>query len=49
MITVSLRYADNNVMSDCVVLSTGNSLSLSSKHSMNPFFIIEYKEIISHD
>lgn len=33
-----------NVMARCVVKSSGKPLSLASRHSMSPYFIIEYKE-----
>lgn len=36
--------AKNDVMSKCCVSSTGQVLSLASKYSMSPYFIIEYKE-----
>lgn len=39
-----IEVADNKVMSKCIISSTGNPLSNSSKHSMNPFFIIDYQE-----
>ena len=38
------ELADKNVMSKCVVSSSGASLSEASKHSMSPYFIIEYNE-----
>lgn len=40
----NFEKADNDVMSRCFVLSSGDCLSLASKHSMNPYFKIEYKE-----
>lgn len=36
--------AARDVMSKCVVTSSGNALGEVSKHSMSPYFIIEYKE-----
>lgn len=36
--------ADKDVLSKCYVLSSGDKLSIASKHSMNPHFKIEYKE-----
>lgn len=36
--------AEKSVMSKCVVSSSGASLSEASKHSMSPYFIIEYEE-----
>ena len=35
--------APKDVMSHCFVASSGNSLSEASKHSMSPYFIIDYK------
>ena len=40
----NFERAENDVMSRCFVLSSGDSLSLASKHSMNPYFKIEYRE-----
>ncbi len=36
--------APRNIMSKCYVASSGNALGEVSKHSMSPYFIIEYKE-----
>lgn len=36
--------ADKNVMSKCVVASSGKLLTTASQHSMSPYFIIEYSE-----
>lgn len=36
--------ADSKVMSKCYVTSNGSLLSNSSKYSMSPYFVIEYKE-----
>jgi hypothetical protein len=36
--------ADNNVMSKCIVVSSGDTLSNVSKHSMSPYFIIKYQQ-----
>ncbi len=36
--------AENDVMSKCIVASSGAILSNASKHSMSPFFIIDYSE-----
>lgn len=33
--------AERNVMSKCVVASSGKTLSIASRHSMSPYFIIE--------
>ncbi len=35
--------ADKDVLSKCFVLSSGDCLSTASKHSMNPYFKIEYR------
>lgn len=34
--------ADKSVMSDCTVVSSGKRLTDASRHSMSPYFIIEY-------
>lgn len=34
--------AEKDVLSKCVVLSSGDKLSTASKHSMNPYFKIDY-------
>ena len=39
-----IEKADKNVMSQCVVLSSGSRLSDASKHSMSPYFIVDYRE-----
>jgi hypothetical protein len=36
--------AENNVMSKCIVASSGDTLSNVSKHSMSPYFIINYQK-----
>ncbi len=36
--------ADKDILSKCFVLSSGDSLSTASKHSMNPYFKIDYRE-----
>lgn len=41
---IKIESAEKNVMSRCTISSTGSLLSNSSKHCMNPFFIIDYKE-----
>lgn len=41
---VSFELATKDIMSKCVVSSSGKSLGEVSKHSMSPYFIIEYKE-----
>lgn len=35
--------AEKDVLSKCFVLSSGDCLSNASKHSMNPYFKIEYR------
>lgn len=37
-----IRKAEKNVMSNCRVISSGALLSNASRHSMSPYFIIEY-------
>lgn len=39
----NFERADKDVMSRCFVLSSGDCLSTASKHSMNPYFKIEYR------
>ena len=36
--------ADKKIMSRCYVLSSGTTLTVTSQHSMSPYFIIEVKE-----
>lgn len=36
--------ASKDIMSKCFVVSSGNPLGAVSKHSMSPYFIIEFKE-----
>lgn len=36
--------APKDVMSHCYVASSGNPLSEASKHSMSPYFIIDYRD-----
>lgn len=36
--------ADKDILSKCYVLSSGDTLSNASKHSMNPYFKIRYEE-----
>ena len=38
------ELAEKGVMSKCLVASSGQQLGEVSKHSMSPYFIIEYKE-----
>lgn len=37
---LEIREAKKDVMSNCIVASSGASLSLASRHSMSPYFII---------
>ena len=41
---VSFEAAPKNIMSLCCVASSGTPLGEVSKHSMGPYFIIEYSE-----
>ena len=40
-----IEPAPKDVMKQCFVISSGNTLSDASKYSMNPCLFIEYKEI----
>lgn len=40
---ISFEPASKNIMSKCYVTSSGATLGEVSKHSMSPYFIIEYK------
>lgn len=40
----SIEEAKRNVMSKCTIASSGAPLSEVSKHSMSPYFIINYSE-----
>ena len=40
---LSFEPAPKNIMSQCFVASSGAPLGEASKHSMSPYFIIEYK------
>ena len=40
----AFEQASRDVMSHCFVASSGNPLGKASRHSMSPYFIIEYKE-----
>ncbi len=42
----SFEKAEKDVMSKCLVLSSGDTLSHASRHCMNPYFKIEYKDEI---
>lgn len=39
-----IEKADRNVMAKCTVASSGSPLSAVSRHSMSPYFIIDYNE-----
>ena len=41
---LKIEEADKSVMSACTVASSGAPLSMTSRSSMNPYFIIEYSE-----
>ena len=41
---IRIEKAEKNVMSKCVVVSSGLPLSDASRHSMSPYFIIEYNK-----
>ena len=40
----SFEGADRDILKKCIVTSSGSSLSEASKHSMSPYFKIEYTE-----
>lgn len=40
---IKFEKAEKDVLSKCFVLSSGDCLSNASKHSMNPYFKIEYR------
>ena len=40
----SFTDAPKDIMSKCIVISSGQQLGTASKHSMSPYFKIEYKE-----
>lgn len=39
---IRFEAAPSDVLSHCIVPSSGNSLSYTSRHSMSPYYIIEY-------
>ena len=41
---IKIETAPKDIMSRCKVASSGASLSEASKHSMSPYFIIEFQE-----
>lgn len=41
---VKIESADKNVIGKCKVASSGTPLSEASRHSMSPYFIIDFKE-----
>ena len=41
---VSFERADAKVMSSCFVASSGKVLTEASRHSISPYFIIDYKQ-----
>ena len=42
---IRIENAENNVMSRCKVVSSGASLTEASRHSMSPYFIIDYDKV----
>lgn len=42
---IRFESAPQNVMARCTVKSSGAILSMASRHSMSPYFIIEYAEL----
>lgn len=38
----SFEVAPRDILAHCSVASSGTSLSIASRHSMNPYFIIDY-------
>ena len=40
---IKIEKAEKDIMSKCIVISSGDILSNASKHCMNPYFKIEYK------
>jgi hypothetical protein len=41
---IKIEKAEKGVMAKCVVASSGSPLSAVSRHSMSPYFIIDYDE-----
>ena len=41
---IKIEEAQRNIMSKCKVVSSGATLGEASKHSMSPYFIIEFEE-----
>jgi len=46
---INIHQAAGDVMSKCIVASSGAVLSMASRHSMSPYFIIEYYESYSKE
>ena len=45
---LKFEKAPRNVLSHCIVASSGTCLSYASRHSMSPYFIIDYNaEVVS--
>jgi len=42
---ISFDKAKHDIMSQCFVASSGNTLSVASRHSMSPYFIILFMEV----
>ncbi len=41
---VEIKEASKDIMSKCFVVSSKQQLSIVSKYSMSPYFVIEYSE-----
>ncbi len=41
---IKIESAPRDVLAHCIVPSSGNTLSYTSKYSMSPYYIIEYSE-----
>ncbi len=41
---ICFEMAPRDILSKCIVPSSGNTLSYTSRHSMSPYYIIEYNE-----
>lgn len=41
---IKFEKAESNIMTKCNIFSTGQVLSLASKYSMSPYFVINYSE-----
>ena len=43
---IRIESAPGDILSHCIVPSSGNTLSYTSKHSMSPYYIIEYEPVM---